>query len=108
MISTTIHEATLATDGSGAVYKEAQIGEPNAVARRQANGDVVVCGADLTMNRAQARAIERQVSPAFVYDNAHTSTGPDALPHFQPAIRPPGGHTFFEGSTKRFKAKKTT
>ena len=106
VIPTTIHEATLARDGSGSVYKGSQIDEPTAIARRKANRDVVVCGSDLAANRTQAREIEQQVSPAFIFHNAHTSNGPDALPHFQPANRPPAGHTFYEGSTKRFKAKK--
>jgi hypothetical protein len=102
---TTIHEAELATDGSGAVYKGNRIDEPTAVAKRKASLDVVVCGSDLATNRTQAREIERQVSPAFVFHNAHPSSGPDALPHFQPAKRPPAGHTFYEGSTRRFKAR---
>ena len=45
----TIHEATCATDGSGTVYKGKQIDEPTAVARRQAGGEVVVCGGNETI-----------------------------------------------------------
>ena len=105
-IPTTIHEATLATDGSGTVYKGTQIDEAAAIARRQAGYDVVVCGSDLAANRNQAREIERRSSPGIVFHNPHTSNGPNALPHFQPAARPPAGHTFYEGATQRFKAKK--
>lgn len=106
LIPTTIHEANLATDGSGAVFKGRQIDTASAINRRRAGKEVVVCGSELALNRAQAKEIEREASPAFVFHHAHPSSGPDALPHFQPAERPPAGHTFYEGSTKRFKAKK--
>ena len=105
-VPTTIHEASLATDGSGTVYKGSETDEVAAVTRRLDGHDVVVCGSDLAANRTQARAIELQASAAIVFHNAHTSNGPNALPHFQPATRPPTGHTFYEGATQRFKARK--
>jgi hypothetical protein len=101
---TTIHEAKRAADGSGAVFKGAAIDEASAVARRKAGGDVVVCGSDLAANRRQAREIERHASSAFVFHNAHASNGPQALPHFQPATRPPQATRFMKvrrGVTRR-------
>ncbi len=65
-VATTIHEASLATDGSGAVFKGPQIDEAAAIARGKASGEVVVCGSDLAANRAQAREIEQQANVALV------------------------------------------
>ena len=31
----------------------------------------------------------------------HRSAGPLSLPHYQPASRPPAGHTFYETSTRK-------
>ena len=103
-----IHEAMCATDGSGTVYKGKLIDEPTAVARRKQGQDVVVCGSDLAANRNLARRIEAQVSARYILEAPHTLTaGSNALPHFQPDPRPPEGHTFYEGATKRFKARQS-
>jgi hypothetical protein len=94
-----IHEATIASDGSGAVFKGAIIDESAAVARRKAGLDVVVCGKELAANRALACRIETQASPRYVRHPPHMSAGPMSLPHYQPDPRPPDGHTFYEGVT---------
>jgi hypothetical protein len=102
----TIHEATCATDGSGTVYKGGPLTEAEAVTRRQGGGDVVVCGDEVAANRNLARQIEAQVSAHVLQHPAHLAAGPNSLPHYQPDPRPPDGHTFYEGATKRYKARK--
>ncbi len=100
-----IHEATLASGPSGAVEKGAEIDFATAVARRQAGLDVVVCGGGIKANRALARQIETAVGPAE-REEPHDTAGPLALPHFQPATRPPAGHTFYETDSPQRKARK--
>ena len=89
----TIHEAELASGPSGAVEYGAEITFDAAVARRREGGDVVVRGHDLRANRSLAPSVELAVGPCERSD-PHEDAGPHALPHFQPAPRPPGGHTF--------------
>jgi hypothetical protein len=57
----TIHEATFAGGPSGAVIRGAEIDEATAIARRAAGLDIVVCGADIGLNRRLARAIEAAI-----------------------------------------------
>ena len=100
----TIHEATRALDGSDVVFSGPVIDMTTAVARRQANLDVVIRGDDIDRNRALAQAIERAVGP-YQRGTPHLSTaGPHALPHYQQDQPPPDGHTFYE--TGRRKARK--
>lgn len=89
-------EAIRRFDGSGAVRKGARLTVAQAVAARQASGDVVVCGPNATANYWAAYDIERQVGPC-IDDKAHRrSAGPLALRHFHQVSRNPTGHTFYE------------
>jgi len=81
-----------------------EIDETTAVAIRQAEGDVVVCGDDISNNRQIAEAIERMAHSHCKAEKPHVNRGSNALPHYQPLTRPPWGHTFFE--TGKRKAKK--
>jgi hypothetical protein len=101
----TIHEAELASGPSGAVEYGAEIDSDMAVTRRRAGGDVVVRGNDLRANRTLARAIESAVGPCERQD-PHDEAGPNALPHFQPAPRPPEGHTFYETQQRKARRKR--
>src|SRR5262245_39298670 len=79
----TIHEAELASGASGGVIRGPEIDFATAVARRQAEQNVVVCGDDLKANRRQAELIEAAVGP-YVRSAPHKQwAGPRALPHFQ-------------------------
>ena len=98
-----IYAATLGRDG--AVVKEAEIDETEAVAMRSRGEDVVVCGSDHVANLRQAKSIEQQAhGPDVVNCPPHPTAGARALPHFHPRSRHVGGHCFYE--TKRLKAKR--
>jgi hypothetical protein len=71
-----------------------------AVAERMAGRDVVVCGSDTRANRNLARLIESRRGP-YAPGAPHKKLGPYALPHFQPAPRPPAGHTFYETEKRK-------
>jgi hypothetical protein len=88
------------------MYRGDEVTEAEAVLRRQTGDDVVVCGDDVAGNRNLARQIESQVSPHVLQHLPHLSAGPNSLPHYQPDPRPPEGHTFYEGATNRYKARK--
>lgn|SRR5262245_53255879 len=98
-----IHAAALAPGVSGAVYRGLEISFDESVLRRKNGEDVVVCGENVKTNRSLARRIEESVRPS-VRQWPHRRAGPAALPHFQPATRPPEGHTFYE--TEHRKARK--
>src|SRR5437016_1827647 len=83
-----IHEATLASGPSGAVIKGPEIDLVTAVYRRRAGLDIVVCGNDLKANQGLARQVEAAVG-RYEQQTPHKNAGPFALPHFQPASRPP-------------------
>ncbi len=100
-----IHEATLASGPSGAVLKGAEIDLAAAIARRKAGLDTVVCGDDRKANRSIAQQIEAAVGP-YESEDPHKRAGPHALPHFQPAPRPPNGHSFYETDNPQRKARK--
>lgn len=103
----TIHEAELASGASGAVIRGAEIDVAAASARRQMGADVVVCGADTSVNRRLAEQLELAIGPCMRQDPHDRHAGPQALPHYQQRDRdppPPGGHTFYE--TARRKARK--
>src|SRR5437899_907923 len=100
-----IHEATLASGPSGAVNKGSEIDFAAAVARRQAELDIVVCGADVEANRRLARAIESAVGPTTRPQAPHVKAGPWALPHFHQQTPPPEGHSFYETNNPQKKAR---
>lgn len=89
-----IFEAT--TGSFGAVVKGKEISEVDAVTRRRAGLDVVVCGSVLAINRHIAGMIENQANGKYKRCPPHPKAGQHALPHYQPEIRPPEGHTFYE------------
>lgn len=94
--ATTIHEAFLMTDGTGAVRRGRALSRAEAIARRRGGGDVVVCGEDTISNRDEAAAIESAVGPCK-HDGPHRFiSGPLALPHWQQRPPPPIGHSFYE------------
>lgn len=95
-----IFEAGLGAQG--AVVKGPAITQAQAEARRKAGLDVVVCGPDLAANRRLAGLIEGNANGRARRCPPHASSGPNALPHYQPDPRPPDGHTFYE--TPRRKA----
>src|SRR5947209_3837197 len=97
----TIHEAERASSASGAVLWAAVIDLAAAVARRQANEDVVVRGDNLDANRALAQAIEAAVGPYQRGPPHKRSAGPLAFPHFQQVTPPPDGHTFYETDKRK-------
>ncbi len=77
---------------------------PAAVARRQAELDVVVRGDDTDANRRLAERIEAAVGPTPLRQTPHRRAGPAALPHSQQEVQPPEGHSFYE--TEHRKARK--
>src|ERR1700722_19155999 len=89
-----IYEASLGANGS--VVRGQAITQTQAVARRQAGQDVVVCGPSLSANRSLARTIELSANGSAKRYPPHVNQGPLALPHYQPDPRPPAGHTFYE------------
>jgi hypothetical protein len=88
------------------VYRGSSCSEAQAVAYRRSGNDIVVCDGSTAENRKLAREIETAAVGAgnAREDPAHAITaGPDALPHFQPKVRPPAGHSFFETTTQKAK-----
>lgn len=70
-----------------------------AVALRQAGVDIVVCGESTSATYPVARDIEQAAVGAgnWVRHKPHVNAaGPRALPHCQPIVRPPDGHSFYE------------
>ena len=99
-----IHRATLR--GAGGTTKLEVITEAQAIAERKAGRDVVVCGTDLNANRKLAEHIETTANGECRFCPRQFSGGPDTLPHCQPMVRGPDGHTFFETvKQKAFKPK---
>jgi hypothetical protein len=72
-----------------------------AVARRQTEESVVVCGDDLKANRSLPRTIEAAVGPWIRQEPHDQLAGPLALPHFQQKSRSPGGHSFYETPNRK-------
>jgi hypothetical protein len=89
-----IHEATLGSQGK--VVRGAEITDPQAVVRRQAGLNIVVCDGPRKMNRALAQRIENQVGPNKPGFPHVRTAGLYALPHFQQINPPPEGHSFYE------------
>src|SRR5262245_32078128 len=101
-----IYAASRATDGSDAVDRGVKLTEAEAVARRKAGGDVVVCGPDTFQNVALARKIEEAATPAggtCIYHGPHG--GPLSLPHWQQEFPPPEGHCFHETNRRQARIK---
>ncbi len=94
-----IFEASLGA--GGAVIRGSAITQAQAEARRKSGLDIVVCGATLTLNRSLAGAIETGANGRAKRCPPHASSGPNALPHFQPDPRPPGGHAFYETPNRK-------
>jgi hypothetical protein len=89
------------TSPGGVVTRGIKINMAEAVSLRNAGKDVVVCGPDDSANRQRAEAIERAASVEVVHHAPHPNAGPGALWHFQPLMRPPAGHTFYERSSRK-------
>lgn len=96
-----IYEATCATDGSDAVIRGAELTQGQAVARRTAGGDIVVCGSDTMRNDRLAHDIEIAAAGgrSIVYHPPHL--GPQSLPHWQQTVPPPVGHSFHETNRRQ-------
>lgn len=100
-----IFKAERAPGPSGVVLRGLEIALPQAVARRQAGLDVVVCGSAVDANRELAKVVEAGVGP-WVREDPHLAAGLHALPHFHQESREPGGHTFYETGSAKRKARK--
>jgi hypothetical protein len=48
-----------------------------------------------------AGRIEQMANGRWVLHRPHAHAGPQALPHFQPQTRSPGGHTFYETNKRK-------
>jgi hypothetical protein len=95
----------LASGASGAVIRGTVIDFATAVARRQMEESIVVCGNDLKANGSLARAIESAVGPWIRQEPHDQVAGPLALPHFQQKSRSPGGHSFYEPPNRKSRKK---
>lgn len=94
-----IYEAALGSRGS--VIKGRPITRMAAEIMRRAGRDIVVCGPDKNANGRLAFAIENSANVDVVRHRPHTGCGPNALPHWQPASRPPEGHSFYETPNRK-------
>src|ERR1700740_2353577 len=98
-----IFEATRASDGSDAVFRGAKLTRSQAIARRQAGGDIVVCGPNTPLNDRIAWEIEKAATPTGnlppIYHGPHG--GQLSLPHWQQRTPPPDGHSFHETSVRQ-------
>src|SRR5438132_13607039 len=88
-----VYEASRAKGGSDAVNRGAKLTRADAVARRQAGQDIVVCGPDTHENDRVAGEIEEAATPARkprpIYHGPHG--GALSLPHWQQKLPPPAG-----------------
>jgi hypothetical protein len=95
-----IYEANLGANGA-VIRLPPSISQAQAVAIRQQDGNVVVCGPNKTANSITARDIEQAASGYWRRCKPHLNAGPNALPHYQPDPRGQTmGHTFYETDTK--------
>src|SRR5947207_15862752 len=97
-----VFEASRATVGSGAVYRHGKLTRQQAINRRAAGADIVVCGPDTISNDRLAGEIEQAATPAGsprVYHGPHV--GPLSLPHWQQETAPPSGHSFHETQVRQ-------
>ena len=93
------HSASLEPDGG--VRKIKPISIRDAIDVRRQGGDVVVSGGDMASNRELARMIEEQASGRWKRCPPHANAGRHALPHYQPEVRGPTGHTFYETTNRQ-------
>lgn len=89
-----VYESSLERDGG--VRRVREISVVEAIELRRKGTNVVVCGSDLAANRNLARSIERSACGSYKPEAPERKLGLKALPHFQPMIRGPLGHTFYE------------
>ena len=95
-----IYEARLGANGA-VIRVPPPINEVQAIAIRQNDGNVVVCGPDKMANSITARDIEQAANGRWKRCKPHVNAGPNALPHYQPDPRGHTiGHTFYETDTK--------
>jgi len=85
--------------------KGSEIDLATAIARRLAGLDIVVCGDDLKANYDLAMKVESAVGP-WERQGFHKRPGPQSLPHLQPSVRPPEGHSFYETDNPKRKARR--
>jgi hypothetical protein len=78
-----IYEARLETSGA-VIRMQPPIDQAQAVAIRQKDGNVVVCGPNKTANSVMARDIEQAASGHSKRCKPHINAGPHALPHYSP------------------------
>ena len=105
----TLHYAGAAADDIlGAVhYLPRPICRDEAVAWRVLGLDVVVRGDPEADTITVALEIEEAALSAsgnrygVEHHRRHRLAGPLSLPHYQPASRPPEGHTFYETSSRK-------
>ena len=95
-----IYEASLGANGA-VIRVPPPINQAQAIAIRQVDGNVVVCGPNKTANSLIARDIEQAANGRWKRCKPHINAGPNALPHYQPDPRGQTiGHTFYETDTK--------
>jgi hypothetical protein len=95
-----IYEANLGANGA-VIRVQPPITQAQAIAIRQQDGNVVVCGPNKTANSVLARDIEHAANGRWRRCKPHITAGPNALPHYQPDPRGETiGHTFYETDTK--------
>lgn len=95
-----IYEATLGANGA-VIRLQPPINQAQAIAIRQNDGNVVVCGPNKTANSVIARDIEQAANGHWTRCKPHLNAGANALPHYQPDPRgQTSGHTFYETVTK--------
>ena len=98
----TIHAAGVATDGSDAVDRGAELIRPAAETRRRAGEDIVVCGPDPFANDRLAHNIEQAVTPPgsrCLHHGPHL--GSQSLPHWQHKPPRDSGHSFYETPVRK-------
>jgi hypothetical protein len=95
-----IYEATLGANGA-VIRVQPPTSQAQAIAIRQNDGNVVVCGPNKTANSLMARDIEQAANGHWKRCNPHINAGPNALPHYQPDPRGQTiGHTFYETAAR--------
>lgn len=95
-----IYEATRAKNG--AVLRGVALTQAEAVSRRKAGSDIVVCGPDTSQNVQLARVIEAAAAEGkpIKYEGPH-GPPPLWLPHWQQKTPPPEGHSFHETHVRK-------
>jgi hypothetical protein len=99
----TIHKALRDDGPSGAVEWWDDLTEDDALVWRKQGRDIVVRGPDKKRNREKAKEIEAGVGP-WVHHGPH-ARGSLSLPHYQQAVPPPAGHSFYEVDTRKARKK---